>query len=92
VEGNPQQKEVHMKILGTRVNAGGLTIGAGAVLLAPVVLPVVGAILRPLLKSAIKGGILAYEGARVSVEEAKEMVEDLAAEAKAEMAEAAEKK
>jgi hypothetical protein len=81
-----------MKVLGTRVNTGGLAIGAGAVLLAPVVLPVVGAVLRPLLKSAIKGGILAYEGARVSVEETKGMVEDLAAEAKAEMAEAAEKK
>lgn len=37
----------------------GLAIGVGAV----VVLPLVAPILRPLAKTAVKGGILAYQGA-----------------------------
>ena len=42
----------------------GLAIGVGAV----VVLPLAAAILRPLAKTAIKGGILAYRGAAELVE------------------------
>lgn len=78
-----------MRILGNGVNMGSLAVGAGVVFLAPVVLPIVGAALKPVLKAAIKGGIMAYEGAKVSVAETKETIEDLAAEAKAEIAEGA---
>ena len=42
----------------------GLAIGVGAV----VVLPLATAILRPLAKTAIKGGILAYQGAAELIE------------------------
>jgi hypothetical protein len=62
-----------------------MAIGAGAVLLAPVVIPVIGSIIKPLAKAGIKGGILAYEGAKVTIAETKETLEDLAAEAKAEI-------
>jgi hypothetical protein len=54
----------------------GLAIGVGAV----VVLPLVAPILRPVAKTAIKGGILAYQGAA----ELFEGFRDLAAEAGAE--------
>jgi len=39
-----------------------------------------------LAKGIIKGGLLAYEGAKVSIAETKETFEDIAAEAKAEIA------
>jgi hypothetical protein len=74
-----------MRILGNGLNVGSLAVGAGVILLAPVVLPVVGAVLKPLAKAVIKGGIMAYEGAKVSVAETKETIEDLAAEAKTEI-------
>ena len=62
-----------------------VAIGAGAVLLAPVIIPVLGSIMKPLAKATIKGGILAYEGMKVTLAETKETLEDLAAEAKAEI-------
>ncbi len=80
-----------MRIFGNGISMGGLAIGAGVVLLAPVVLPIIGAALKPVFKAIIKGGILAYEGAKVSIAETKESLEDLAAEAKAEISQAAPK-
>ncbi len=80
-----------MRIFGNGISMGGLAIGAGVVLLAPVVLPIIGAALKPVFKAVIKGGILAYEGAKVSIAETKESLEDLAAEAKAEISQAAPK-
>lgn len=66
---------------------GSIAIGAGVVLLAPVVVPVIAGALRPVAKAAIKGGILAYAKLRESTAETVESIEDLAAEAKAEMTE-----
>ena len=74
-----------MRILGNGLNVSSLALGAGVILLVPVVLPVIGAVLKPLAKAVIKGGIMAYEGAKLSVAETKETLEDLAAEAKAEI-------
>ncbi len=76
-----------MKIFNGSLNPGSLAVGAGIVLLTPVVLPVIGAILKPMAKAVIKGTLLAYEGAKVSVAETKEALEDITAEAKAEMGE-----
>jgi hypothetical protein len=50
-----------MKLL-NGMSMGSVAMGAGVVLLAPVVIPVVGAILKPVAKALIKGSILAYEG------------------------------
>lgn len=74
-----------MKIFNGGLSVGSLAVGAGVVLLAPVVIPVIGAILKPMAKAAIKGGLLAYEGAKLSIAETREAIEDLTAEAKAEM-------
>jgi hypothetical protein len=72
-----------MKVLG--MNPTTLAIGAGAVLLAPIILPFMAGILRPVAKATIKGGLIAYEKAKVISAEAVESLEDLAAEAKAEV-------
>ncbi|WP_051184391.1 DUF5132 domain-containing protein [Desulfatiglans anilini] len=64
----------------------GLAVGAAAVLLAPIILPVAGGVLKSLAKAGIKGGIILYEKGKLMVEETKETLEDLTAEAKSELA------
>jgi hypothetical protein len=66
----------------------GLAVGIGAAVLAPAVMPIVASVVKPLAKAAIKGGIILYEKGREAVAEMGEVVEDIVAEAKAEMAEA----
>lgn len=73
-----------MKVFGTSLNPTAIAVGAGAVLLAPIILPFVAGLLRPLAKGSIKGGIIAYEKAKLLGTEAMESLEDLAAEAKKE--------
>ena len=63
----------------------GLAIGAGAVLLTPVLIPVVAGVLKSLTKAGIKGGLILYEKGRVLSEQTKETLGDLAAEAKSEI-------
>ncbi len=63
----------------------GLAIGAASVILAPVVLPVVGGVLKSLTKAGIKGGMVLYEKGKLFAEETKETMEDLTEEAKAEL-------
>lgn len=65
----------------------GLAIGAAAVLIAPVVLPAVTGILKSLAKAGLKGGMILYEKGRIAIDEAKEAIEDLTAEPKAELSE-----
>ncbi len=65
---------------------GSILIGAGVVLLAPIVLPVVGSVLRSLIKATIKGSLVAYHKTKIAFAETMESFEDLAAEAKAEIA------
>lgn len=66
---------------------GGLAIGAASVVLAPIVLPVVGGVLKTLVKAGIKGGMVLYEKGKLFAEETRETVEDLTEEAKAELKE-----
>jgi hypothetical protein len=66
--------------------APGIIAGIGAVLLAPVLIPVVTGIGKPIAKSIIKGGIVAYEKSRGAFAELGETWEDILAEAKAELA------
>jgi hypothetical protein len=79
------QGGVIMKFLPKGLTAGNLASGAGVVLLAPVVIPVIGTITKPLIKSLIKGALITYEGAKVTLAEARESLEDITAEAKAEV-------
>ena len=61
----------------------GLAIEVGAVVLAPVVIPA----LRPMAKSVIKAGLIAYDQGRVALAELSEHTGDIMAEARAELAE-----
>ena len=63
----------------------GLAVGVGAILLAPVVLPVVAALSRPIAKSAMKTGVIVFERGREAAAEMTEVFEDLVAEARAEL-------
>jgi hypothetical protein len=63
----------------------GLAIGVGAVIILPLAAP----ILRPLAKTAIKGGILAYRGGAGLVEGIGDLVAEIAAEDGKEVAEEA---
>ena len=74
-----------MKFIPNGLTAGNLAIGAGVVLLAPVVIPVIGSIAKPIAKSIIKGALISYEGVKVTFAEAKESLEDITAEAKSEV-------
>ncbi len=67
--------------------APGIIAGIGAVLLAPVLIPVVAGIGKPLAKKLIKGGIVAYEKSKGAFAELGETWEDMVAEARAEIAE-----
>jgi hypothetical protein len=62
-----------------------IVAGIGGLLLAPVLLPAVVGIGRPVLKSVIKTGLMALGAARESFAELREMAEDVTAEARAEM-------
>lgn len=64
----------------------GVAVGIGALILAPTIIPVVSAIIRPLAKATIKSGLILIEKGKEVAAEAKEALEDLAAEAQAEIA------
>jgi hypothetical protein len=75
-----------MKLLPSNLKPGyAVAIGAGVVLLAPVVVPVVASVMKPIAKAVIKGGMLAYENARIAIAETSETFEDIAAEARSEI-------
>lgn len=64
----------------------GLALGVGAAILAPIVIPVVAGVAKPLTKAAIKEGIFLYEKSKEAFAEVTEVFEDMVAEAKAEIA------
>lgn len=77
-----------MKVFGLKMDSPvSLAVGAGVVILAPVIASALAGIMKPLAKSAIKGGLLAYEKTKIAMAETKETFEDIAAEARSEIAE-----
>lgn len=70
------------------IKGGGVAavlVGAAAILLAPVVLPVLVQAARPLLKEAVKGGLMCYQKGREAMAEVGEVFDDVVAEARAEL-------
>lgn len=63
----------------------GIAIGIGVAILAPLVLPTVARAARPLAKAAIKSGFLLFEKGRETMAELGEAMEDIVAEAHAEI-------
>jgi hypothetical protein len=68
--------------------ATSIAVGVAAVLIAPLVLPAVAAVARPLAKAVIKSGLIFYEKGRETFAELNEMFEDIVAEARAEVEQA----
>ncbi len=68
----------------------GVGIGIGAAVLVPVVVSALTPIVRPMVRSAFKVGVLGYEKLRETVEEMGEVVDDMVAEVREEMIEARE--
>jgi hypothetical protein len=64
---------------------GSVIIGAAAIMLAPVVVPVITSAARPIAKAAIKSSIIAFEKFKVIVADTRETIEDYAAEARSEI-------
>lgn len=73
-----------MKLFGMKLGSGFL-VGAGVVLLAPIILPVASSVFKSLTKATIKGSLIAYNKAKIATAEAMESLDDLSAEAKAEI-------
>lgn len=69
------------------VGTPGIIAGIGAILLAPVVIPVVTGVGKPIVKSMVKGGLIAYEKSKGAFAELGETWEDIVAEARVEIAE-----
>ncbi len=65
-----------------------ITIGLGVVVLTPILLPV----LKPLAKATIKGGVSLYEKTKGALAESGEVLGDIVAEAKSELAAEAQQK
>ena len=63
----------------------GLAIGIGSAIIAPLVIPALSKAAKPLAKAAIKGGLVLYETGKEKLAEAQELMDDLLAEAKAEL-------
>ena len=65
----------------------GIAVGIGSAVAAPFVIPAAAKAGKPIAKSALKGGLIAYERSKGWFAEASESFEDVMAEAKAELAE-----
>lgn len=63
----------------------GLAIGVGTAVVAPLIMPAVGSMLRPAAKAVIKGGILAYDQGRQAVARLSESASDVVAEARSDV-------
>ncbi|WP_414474709.1 DUF5132 domain-containing protein [Microvirga sp. M2] len=66
--------------------ATGIAVGLGVA----VVAPVLGTVLRPLAKTVIKAGLIAYDQGRTAMTELNERTGDIVGEARAELASARE--
>lgn len=62
-----------------------VAVGTGLILAAPVVLPIVSGVARPLVKGLIRFGITVYESGREQAAELSEYAEDLVAEVRSEI-------
>jgi hypothetical protein len=60
-------------------------LAVGAILVAPTVIPALGSALRPIAKALVKNGIAVYDSAKELIAEAGEELNDMVAEARAEM-------
>jgi hypothetical protein len=70
---------------GMKTTLGGIAIGVGVAVAAPIVFPILASIVKPMTKAVIKQGLILFNMGRETVTGAKEALEDLTAEAKSEI-------
>lgn len=63
----------------------GLAIGVGTAVVAPILMPILGGLLRPAAKVVIKGGIMAYDQGRQAMARVSEATSDVVAEARSDV-------
>ena len=63
----------------------GLAIGIGTAIVAPMIIPALSQAMKPLARAAVKSGLMLYESGKEKFAEVSEIVEDMVAEARAEM-------
>jgi len=63
----------------------GVAFGVGMAVVGPLLTPLVGGVLRPVAKTAIKAGLLAYDAGREGLMRLNEATGDIVGEAQAEM-------
>lgn len=66
----------------------GAALGVGVALLVPVAIVALAPVLRPLARTALKTGIMAYEKGRETLEELGETIDDVRAEVEEKLTEA----
>lgn len=74
-----------MALLKNSFNLGTMAVGAGIILVAPVAIPLVGNLIRPVAKALIKGGIVAYREAEKSFEQMGKSMRGIVKEARTEI-------
>ena len=67
------------------VGTPGIVTGIGALVLAPLLIPAIAKVGKPIAKTALKSGITLYQKSKGVLGEAGEIFEDLVAEAQAEL-------
>lgn len=67
----------------------GLAVGIGVAVVAPLLAPVIGGVVRPLAEAVVKAGLLAVDAGREGLARLEEAIGDMAAEARAELDQAA---
>lgn len=68
----------------------GIAFGIGFMVLAPLAGRMLSGAGKPLLKETVKGGLFLYDRGRMILAEARETIEDVSAEARAELSQAKE--
>ena len=63
----------------------GLAVGLGVAVVAPLLAPAIGGVVRPLAKTAVKAGLLAVDAGREGLARLEEAIGDMVAEARAEL-------
>ena len=70
---------------GVKTTLGGLAFGVGVSIVAPVIIPILTSIAKPLTKAVIKESLILYGKGKETLAEAKETIDDLVAAAKSEV-------
>jgi hypothetical protein len=65
-----------------------LAVGVGVAVIGPMLMPLLGGIIRPAAKAVLKAGMVAYDAGREGVGKLNEMSGNIVAEARSELSEA----